>query len=217
MVRDGRELAKKVNPTLARDAEQRRPHSIVILNCIGGAIAEYCWRKWLNREAKRSRLDVVAESNVFESVDRHVDITMTYHGHPKRTVEVRSSYPYALIQNAIYEYFDIIGWYHNPVKRTEVKKDYYVRALSRLKRDEEGKQEYLLDKVTSDGYRMYLTGGATRELLENGPHSRTKEFIPKDDIISALSTSAGKYRVVQPISNSYDTRKITDFILHMKD
>lgn len=109
LVEEGKKLASFVNPTLARDASRKRTLQTVEENCIAGIIAEYCWRSWLNSEAKRRNLKVEARYTVFQSVDKHIDISIMYPDGTSKTVEVRSSFPYTGLQNAICRVFDIIG------------------------------------------------------------------------------------------------------------
>lgn len=207
LIKDGEKLADSVNPTLARDASRKREYETVKRNCIGGVIAEYCWRYWLNSEAKRLGLKVSAKSMIFQSVDKHVDISIIYPDNTSKTVEVRSSFPYTGLQNAICRVFDIIGWYVNPVKTKEIRKDYYTRALYPFH------ESLLYDKLKSKSFSAFLTGGATRNLLEKSPYSKDKTFIPRDDVDAMLSSQLGLYRVIEPIINAFDTAEITQYIL----
>ena len=206
-ISDGRELAEFVNPALARDASRERDYETVLRNCIAGIIAEYCWRYWLNSEARRRDLKVSARSAVFQSADKHVDISIIYNDGTEKTVEVRSSFPYTGLENAVCRVFDIIGWYVNPVKIKEIRKDYYVRTLYPFKSLE------LYDRMKRNFFSAYLAGGATLDLLERSQYSRNKNFVPYDDVNAMLSFGLGVYRVVEPIVNAYDTPEITGYIL----
>jgi hypothetical protein len=210
LIKRGIKLAAVVNPTLARNASRRRTFQTVRRNCIAGVIAEYSWRYWLNSEAIKQGLKVSAKCKVFQSVDKHIDISVMYPGGTSKTVEVRSSFPYTGLQNAICRVFDIVGWYVNPVKTKEIKKDYYARVLYPFNSKE------LRSKLMSDSFSVFLAGGATRSLLEQSPYSKDKNFIPYDDVDSMLSTELGTYRVIEPIVNAYDTPKITWYILNQK-
>lgn len=210
LIKRGIKLAAVVNPTLARNASRKRTFQTVKRNCIAGVIAEYCWRYWLNSEAIKKSLKVSAKYTVFQSVDKHIDISVMYPDGTSKTVEVRSSFPYTGLQNGICRVFDIIGWYVNPVKTKEIRKDYYVRVLYPFYSKE------LRNKLMSDSFSVFLTGGATHGLLEQSPYSKDKNFIPYDDIDSMLSSELGTYRVIEPIVNAYDTPKITEYILNQK-
>lgn len=208
---DGQRLADSVNPTLARDASRRRDYETILRNSIAGVIAEYCWRYHLRSQAQKANTRVSLESGVFESVDKHVDIIIAYEDGSSKTIEVRSSFPYTGLQNAVCRVFDIIGWYVNPVKTQEIRKSYYVRTLYAFRSEE------FSERLRSSSFSAFLTGGATRTLLEKGPHSRDKQFIPYDDIDAMLSSKLGVYRVVEPIKNAYDTSETTQHILSARE
>jgi len=207
LVDEGKQLATVVNPTLARDASRKRKYETILRNSVAGVIAEYCWRYWLRSQAKALNIEATIESNIFESFDKHVDITITYKDGTRRTIEVRSSFPYTGLQNAVCRAFDIIGWYVNPVKTKEIQKEYYLRTLYPFHSTE------LWGRLKSDSFSAFLTGGATRHILKTGQYSLDKKFIPRDDIDAMLSFQSGVYRVVQPIINAFDTPKITEYIL----
>lgn len=211
LIEEGKKLAIQVNPTLARDASRKRDFNTVETNCVAGVIAECCWRYWLNSEAEKLKLKTSVESAVFRSIDRHVDILVSYPDGTQKTVEVRSSFPYTGLENAVCRVFDIIGWYVNPVKTKEIRKDYYVRTLYPFKTTE------LYDRIKADSFYAYLTGGATRLSLEQSPHARQKQFIPYDDVDAMLSTQLGVYQVIEPIVNGYDTVKISELIIEGTD
>ena len=210
LTKEGKKLALHVNPTLARDAEIKRRKETVETNSIAGIIAEYCWRYWLNDEAKRLKINVLVRSTVFKSTDKHVDISITYLDNTSKTVEVRSSFPYTGLENAVCNVFDILGWYVNPVKTEEIRKDFYVRVLYPFDISE------FHSRLRSNLFSVFLAGGATRSLLEKSSYSKDKELIPHGDIDALLSSQKGKYRVIEPIINAHDTVDITNLILKGK-
>lgn len=210
LTEEGKKLALHVNPTLARDAARKRRKETVETNSIAGIIAEYCWRYWLNVEAKRLKINVLARSAVFKSIDKHVDISIIYPDNTLKTVEVRSSFPYTGLQNAVCKVFDIIGWYVNPVKTKEIRKDFYARVLYPFHISE------FRNRLRGNSFSTFLAGGATRSLLEKSPYSKNKVFIPRDDIDALVSSQLGKYQVIKPIINAYDTVNITNLILEGK-
>ena len=95
----------------------------------------------------------------------------------------------------------------NPVKISEIRKDYYLRVLFPFIVKE------FFAKLKGDSLSVYLTGGATRTLLEESPHAKNKNFIPYDDIDARISSQSGLYRVIEPIVNAYDTDGIVEQIL----
>ena len=205
--KEAEQLASSVNTTAARDASIARTPSNVLSNCIAGIISEYCWRYWLNKEANRLGIKISAMSTVFQSQNNQIDISVVYSDQSSKTAEVRSSFPYTGIENAVCHVFDIIGWYVNPVKISEIKKDYYLRVLYPFNVKD------FFDQLKGDNLSVYLAGGATRRLLEKSPHAKDKHFIPYDDIDARYSSQSGLYRVIEPIANAYDTDEITDQIL----
>ena len=164
----------------------------------------------MNAEAKKRDLKVLAKSTVFQSANRQIDISIKYPDGTVSIVEVRSSFPYTGLENAVCRVFDILGWYVNPVKTKEIKKDYYVRVLYPFA------ARRLYNEMESDGFSAYLTGGASRILLQESPHSRDKNLIPREDVDSMFSSSLGTYRVIEPIVDAYDTPEITECILNKK-
>lgn len=204
---EAEQLASSVNTTAARDASISRTPGNILSNCIAGILSEYCWRYWLNEEANRLGLNISAVTTVFKSQNNQIDISVEYFDKPSRTAEVRSSFPYTGIENAVCNVFDIIGWYVNPVKIAEVKKDYYLRVLYPYN------IKYFFDRLKADNFSVFLTGGATRKLLETSSYAKNKHFIPYDDISARLSSKSGLYKVIEPIFNAYDTDKITEKIL----
>ena len=120
-----------------------------------------------------------------------------------KSLEVRSSFPYAGIRNSIFNHFDIIGWYKNDIKVNEIRKDYYLRVLFPYKIDN------FRNYIKKD-FKMYLCGGADQKLLIEGKFSKYKPFIPKDTVSDKNNTL---YRVISPISNGYDCIKIVKKVL----
>jgi len=203
-IKNGDELAKKLNPSLARDASRIRDFATIRLNSIGGLIAEYCWRHWLTIFSKKLRIDIKFNETIMRNPKNQIDIEIVYPDETKKKAEVRSSFPYTGIDNAVCRVFDIIGWYENIVKIKEIKKDFYVRALFPFHVD-----DFLsLLKIKFD---LFLTGGATRDLLEKSPFAKYKILKPFDEIILNNSKPT-KYRVIEPIINAYDTIKVSEII-----
>ena len=71
-----------------------------------------------------------------------------------------------------------------------------------------------LDLLTVE-FEVYLTGGATKEMLENSVHSKNKEFIPYDEI-NDENIKTTEYRVIEPIINALDTLEIKNTIFGAK-
>ena len=204
LINKGEILAQHVNPTLARDASKNRSYEQVRRNCIAGVIAEYCWIDWLSSKST----EISIYSKKFKSADKQIDIFIIYPDNSERTIEVRSSFPYKGLKFAVCKGFDIIGWYTNPVKTMEIKKDYYVRVLYPFH------EKKFLNKMLLDSFSVFLTGGASRKLLETSPYSKDKTLTPYDDIDAMRSSQKAVYRVIEPIVNANDTCEITEHILN---
>lgn len=202
---DGEELAKKLNPVLARDSSRKRNYKKVVSNAIAGEVSEFCWRYWISRIAKKSNIKLELLKMDIDEKKNQIDIVIEYEDNQKKNAEVRSSFPYAGLRRAITTNFDIIGWYCNEVKINEVKKEYYLRALFPFNVNE------FIDKL-NDSFDVFLCGGATKKLLEESPHAKDKEFIPYDEI-QEEDIKPTKYRVIEPIINGFDTDKITELII----
>jgi hypothetical protein len=202
--KSGEELAQKLNPVLARDSSKKRNYNKVLSNAIAGQISESCWKDWINKIAIEKKKSLILSSTDIDEKKNQIDIIIDY-GDYTKNAEVRSSFPYAGLENAIIKNFDIIGWYCNAIKLDEVKKDYYLRALFPFHVDE-------FNQKLNEGFDVYLCGGASKQLLEESPYAKDKEFIPYDEV-SFENIRLTKYRVIEPIINGYDTDIITEIIV----
>lgn len=191
-------LAAKVNPGAANDSTYNRTNQRIKANCIAGIVSEYFWRLFLNSEG-----EIVCETDFEESANQ-IDLKVISNS---KKIEVRSSFPRNGIEFAIchqtYQ-FDILGPYSNSYKPGEIQKDYYVRTLFHL-----SPPTSIIQKIKEDGFYIYLTGGATWNMMINDEYSKNKSLVPEDGIgVEHQST----YRVV-PFSNAKDTEQIRTNIL----
>lgn len=199
----GEERAEKVNAAQA-NTSQKRSFERRLTDNILGPIAEYVWHDWLNRRAEETGLDSRVEtSDDWESVTEEIDLTVLHSDGATNSIEVRSSCGYANFENLVCKYFDIIGWYENAVKQGENKKDYYARVVYPFHRSK------LFEELESGNFEVYLTGGASREMLETSEHATDKTMNKESD----LSSSRGQYRAIEPIVNGLDTVEFADIIL----
>lgn len=199
---DARELADKVFPGAANDSVHARSHKKILANCLAGVLSEYCWKHFLNYRKETVR------STPFESAANQIDLEIISN---RKKIEVRSSFPRNGICFAIchpkYE-FDILGPYSNNYKLGEVKKDYFIRTLfDGIKRPIE-----ILDLIKSNSFTLYLTGGATYEMMIDRQLSKEKNFIPED---SFSITTESVYLVV-PFHNALDSKEIYHLIVNEK-
>lgn len=191
-------LAREVNPGAANDSVHQRTANEILANCIAGVVSEYFWILYINTEN-----EVVSETD-FEGSAGQIDLKVVATG---KKIEVRSSFPRNGLEFAlchpVYQ-FDILGPYSNSYKPDEIQKDYYVRTLFHLAPPTE-----ILRKIKKDNFHVYLTGGATWNMMIDNRYSRNKSLIPEDDLHVEKATL---YRVV-PFSNALDTHSIKNAIL----
>lgn len=198
---EGIRLADLVNPAAANASEQARSRSRIVNNATAGVLAELCWKLFINRRAGRE----VVSNTAYTSASNQIDLIIN--GNNKR-IEVRSSFPRNGINFAIchqiYQ-FDILGPYSNSVKPGEIQKDFYVRILYHIPRN-----NTFLDLLKLDNFKAYLTGGATWTMMTNNSISKNKNLQPEDEISDNSSSSI--YRVV-PFSNALHTIEIYNLII----
>jgi hypothetical protein len=195
----GQELALQVNPASANDSDKKRVPERIRRNCVSGVLAEYCWKEYLNMQHGKK---IVVETE-FTSASKQIDLLIKG---SKRKIEVRSSFPKNGIEFAIFNskyQFDILGPYSNTVKPSEIQKDYYVRVLYPF--DTKKFLNYFNTSI-----EVFLTGGATWELMNDDRFYKEKTLIPEDEFVDEGRES--KYRVI-PLSLAYDTPAITKIIL----
>ena len=191
----GEELASAVNIRAANNSKNKRSKERILINCISGILAEVCWKKCINEYYRK---EFVTETN-FDKASNQIDLMVI---DSEKSIEVRSSFPRAGINFALFHpkyQFDVIGPYTNNVKIHEPSKDFYVRTLYPID------VKYFMEYLNSDSVEIFLTGGATWEMMMNPDLYMDKDFIPDDVIAEEEST----YRVV-PFGKSLDTIDILD-------
>ena len=200
LIDKGTKLARLVNAGAANDANLRRNYNRIVNNCIAGVISEYLWKEYLNKEK-----ETVSETDM-EDVSTQIDLAVISN---KKKIEVRSSFPRNGIPFAVcnsrYQ-FDIIGPYSNGYKPGEIQKDYYIRVLFHLQNPTD-----LLDKVKKDGFEVFLTGGATWQMMSDSQIAIEKSFIPDDEMSIVRIAIRTNYRVV-PFCRALDTVEIYNLI-----
>jgi hypothetical protein len=176
---------------------ERSPERI-LADCIAGVVSEYFWKLYLNSEE-----NVVSETE-FDDASRQIDLKVISNN---KKIEVRSSFPRNGIEFAIchpsYE-FDVIGPYSNNYKPGEIQKDYYVRTLFHLYNPTD-----IISMISADSFKVYLTGGATWDMMIDNDYSKNKTLLP-DFGLGVIQKAS--YRVV-PFSKSKDTREIKRVII----
>ena len=199
VIQKGKAMSIHVNKGAANDASYARNANRLVNNCVAGMLAEYTWKSVLNEVSE------VVKETPFSSANNQIDLQIIKNN---KTIEVRSSFPRNGIEFAICHSnceFDIIGPYANSYKRGEIQKDFYVRTLFPFQ------SRLLLDNIRKTPFNVYLTGGATWEMMINDAYSKAKDFIPEDEMNLSRLTTKTHYRVV-PFSNALDTNEMYNVI-----
>ncbi|WP_276496943.1 hypothetical protein [Pontibacter litorisediminis] len=197
----GEALAKAVNPAASNNATHPREKEQILNNAAAGLLAEYCWKKYLNQKAGRDIVDYTE----FTAASAQIDLVVLSN---EKRIEVRSSFPRIGITFSIChkeKEFDILGPYSNSVKPGEVQKDFYTRTLFHIP---EGRS--FLEVAKKDNFKVYLTGGATWDMMTDDAVSKEKTLRPHD-AVAAAAYQESKFRVV-PFSKALDTIEIFNLI-----
>ena len=199
-----KEIEGKLNAGTANDSEKKRDKKTLKNDNNSGLIAEYACYEFL--KAYIGKEAILKPSNI--SSKNQIDIEL-FGG--KKTIEVRSSCIRNGIDFAVFgkdpkdkhhtQYFDVIGPYHNNYKPSEVLKDYYMRAIYHCEIDK------FDDLLKNERLNLYLTGGATKEMLEDDALYEVKHLKPKDGEVDIESD----YRVI-PLSKSLEIDEFINII-----
>lgn len=197
------EIEGKLNVGQANSSEARGALTIKIDN-LSGVIAEYACAEILRLYVGKDK--IIKPSS--ESSKNQIDIALAQ---GKKTIEVRSScvkngIDFALFAKPAYggqkQYFDVIGPYSNQYKPGECEKDYYMRVLYCCEK------KNFMDLLGQATLKMYITGGATKDMMNNNSIYQIKHLVPDGGEVDIESD----YRVV-PLGNSLD---VVDFIEKIK-
>ncbi len=197
-------LSQKVNPAAANNSTTNRKQERLLNNAVAGVLAEYCWMNFINMIAMGNVVQPVQLKNTATQIDLEVVAN-------QKTIEVRSSFPRNGLEFAIchpkYQ-FDILGPYSNFIKPGEIEKDFYVRTLYHI-----SKEQHFLSLLKKESFRVYLTGGATWQMMASDTYATNKDLVPEDglDTVEIAST----YRVI-PFEKALDTFEICKRIIDWK-
>lgn len=197
LLSEAQTLADKVFPGAANDSVHARNKERIYANCIAGVVSEYCWKHFLNYQKE------CVKSTPFESASNQIDLEIIAN---RKKIEVRSSFPRNGVAFAVchpVKEFDILGPYSNSYKPGEVHKDYFIRTLFPMQHPSD-----ILTQIMSGSFTLYLTGGATYDMMFDNRYSKDKDFIPEDNFTIQMRTS---YRVV-PFHNALDCAEINHLI-----
>lgn len=195
---EGEKLANLVFSGAANDSKLTRENSRILANSIAGLIAEYSWKCFLNMCTP----NLLVKETKFEEAKNQIDLEALNSG---LKIEVRSSFPRNGIEFAIchsVHQFDILGPYSNGYKPSEPEKELYLRTLYQVQSHEE-----FLENFLNHGIEIYLTGGATWEMMFEDGKSLDKDLIPED----SNQKEKTKYRVV-PFQYALDTMEVMNII-----
>jgi hypothetical protein len=202
LIDSGNRLAKQVNSAAANMSSNTRSSERIINNSVAGILAEYCWKKFINTRAN----DNIVDYTEFNGAATQIDLKTLK---SNKLIEVRSSFPRNGLEFAIchpvFE-FDILGPYSNQVKPAEIQKDFYTRTLFHIP-----KGKTFMELLTGENFKVYLTGGATWDMMIDNNVSKNKHLLPEDSI-GASEQQESLYRVV-PFSKAKDTIEIYELIL----
>lgn len=159
-------------------------------------IAEFACYEVLKYELKNNK---AVEKPSSKSSINQIDIRLA---DSKKTIEVRSSCAKNGIDFALFakpkgeteeQYFDVIGPYTNDYKPAEVLKDYYMRVIYCFAKKDFHK------KINEKKLQLYITGGTTREIMNNPDIRQLKHLKPEGGEVKVESD----YYVV-PLGKSLD-------------
>lgn len=176
---DGWRLAEKVNPRKANDAKNKRDKERLILDAVGGLMAERAWLFYINRLYGEG----TASSTEFVNASGQIDIKLSN----GKFIEIRSSFPRNGVKFAICNEahnFKNICKYDNLYKPGEVDKDFFGAVLF------ETRKEHLLDP--KEETVLYLVGGSTKDMMQNEDMAFNTSLVAEDD----LTETQTNYRVV---------------------
>lgn len=192
-------LARKVNPKRANNSAHYRSDKKILSNCLAGVLSEYFWKAYINENVE------VVQSTELVDIAAQIDLEVINNS---KKIEVRSSFPRKGVEFAIcneYHQFRIVGPYSNLYKSGEVQKDYYVSALFPMQNPEQ-----ILEKVKQGRFTIYLTGGATWDMMWDSKTSQKVSLVPEDSFGSYPHESV--YQVV-PFSHALDAKEIKEIII----
>ncbi len=199
IIADGIKLSNDVNPNAANNGNTVRDKTRLQNNAIAGLLAEFLWLDFIYHH------NINCNTTKFEEAKNQIDILLS---DTNKKVEVRSSFPRNGLKFALCHHkyqFDVIGPYMNDYKPNEIQKDFYVRTLFPFQQNE------LMDKIKNDNFIVYLTGGATWQMMNNKNIAITKNFIPEDELSINRLKTASTYIVI-PFSNAMDTFEIVNLM-----
>lgn len=161
------DLAKKVNPRRANDSLNEREKDIIIIDALGGVLAEYGWYEYINQEFGQ-----IVEFTEFKASSSQIDLLLDNN----KSIEVRSSFPRNGVKFAICNErhnFKNICKYNNLYKPSEIDKDFFAATLFETSKG---------DLLKEDEIVFYLIGGSTKEMMMDDSISYVDSLTAEDDL-----------------------------------
>lgn len=196
-------FASKVNPHGANSSTIRHEKTKHI-DAVTGILSERISEKVLNAIIKKPYFSLIPSLSSYDQIDM-----ATTDG---KTAEIRSScirngIEFALFcknKNTNIQYIDVLGPYVNNYKSHENERDLYVRVIFPYNKSD---VLSLLQNLTS--FTFYLTGGATKQMMNDTNYFIIKHLTPENSDVQFESD----YKVI-PLGKSYD---ILEFIAYIKN
>ena len=151
--------------------------------------------------------DTPSEERDFD-YDSHTDMKLIFQGKNEKTVEVRSSPPYAHnLERILNVYFDIIGPYTTSYKSLESNKDYYGRVLFHVPGQKNITAENFVKILKNNNLTSYFVGGASNiDMTQKG-----------ESISDKLKMSNAKYIGIKPITYGRDAFELISIMLNIEE
>ncbi|WP_416188886.1 hypothetical protein ACM67B_06005 [Neisseria sp. CCUG17229] len=161
-------LAASVNPYKANNATQPRERERLILDALGGVLAEEAWLYYLLRRYGKN----AASFTPFNGANGQIDIVLDN----GKSIEIRSSFPRNGIKFAIcherYNFKNICK-YENLYKPSEADKDFFGCVLFETPKE----------KLNSDNeIVLYLIGGSTKAMMLDPSLSFRNALVAEGDL-----------------------------------
>lgn len=186
------DLAKQVNPHKANDSVSQRDKERLILDSLGGVLAEYGWFYYITRN-----FGSIVNFTEFKSSIGQIDLLLNN----GKTIEVRSSFPRNGIKFAICNErnnFKNICKYNNLYKPSEKDKDFFACVLFETQKNQ---------MLNANEIIFYLIGGSTREMMLDDNISYIADLVAEDDLVQQKTS----YKVIK-LYNALDIDGFEDYM-----
>lgn len=190
------QLAQQVNPHKANDSTTLRDKERLILDALGGVLAEEAWFYYINRIFGANTVSFTP----FHGANGQIDLLLNN----GKSIEIRSSFPRNGVKFAICHErhnFKNICKYDNLYKPSESDKDFFGCALF------ETPKEKLLD---NHPIILYLIGGSTKAMMLDPNLSFKTSLVAEND----LTNNKTNYQVIY-LKNALDMVGFEQYMIAM--